>query len=398
MIKFGGKLATKLFERFKSSINAMSEEELDSWCLVGLCILGSIIVSILCIIILFIRQNIKHFGIRGACQDKLSVFSLLTMQCSFIYVGFDWHNIYFLYKKGYGIMETSEKWEIICNDIIYYSTTILLYITLVLRIHTLFKGNTVFQINKIHIISLAGLMILDVVAISLFITSLYDTMTGFNIFSFLGSNSSRLVTSALVVIVNDIAINGLILYIILSKLYKIISLLNHQFCRLVARAPDCDTNTNNTHIDENTSGTSHDTSLLNEINRNQNEQQLIVDLITKMSLLTIICVMFGQLFPITAIYTVDRLSTDPNVSALWFNEHSVLCFTFRAIEALINCTVLYLTFVFSQDKYDSYCYLCHTCLKKCCTYCIVKQNIRLMKKNIKHRVSDDNAKNAQLAL
>ena len=44
----------------------------------------------------------------------------------------------------------------------------------------------------------------------------------------------------------------------------------------------------------------------------------------------------------------------------------ILCFIFRAFEALINCVTLYFTFIFNQSQYIRCCSICHKCLRNRC--------------------------------
>lgn len=80
-----------------------------------------------------------------------------------------------------------------------------------------------------------------------------------------------------------------------------------------------------------------------ELHKNKQEQNEIVDLITKLSLLTVVCVLFSQLFTIFAAHFWLHMNDNDNGTVLWFEKQPIqyVGLLFRWIEAFVNCITLY---------------------------------------------------------
>ena len=106
--------------------------------------------------------------------------------------------------------------------------------------------------------------------------------------------------------------------------------------------------------------------------KNKDEQHQIVDLMVKISWLTIVSQIFQQIWIYVAFYYtvffLDKKESDYGVFAV--------CRMLRNVWILITCAVLYLIFVFNQQQYDKCCLKCHRCLKNCCIKWIYRNKIR----------------------
>ena len=429
-------------------------DELSSWCLSGLIILGLCFCLGLFIVAVFLWRSIGYFTYKGCVRDGLAACSFLTMIVSLVYVVLDWWRIYYIYENRTDINDSPHQWVILFNNVIYYISTILMYFSLIMRVYVMFRGNNQHALSPKdpELICLSIILFIDIIAITLFVLSIYDTLTKGDILS-LGGNIIPLIISAVVVIFNDISINSIILYLILTKLYKMIYQLDRNYVALTQggnvnnynKGPGWGDNYNingirndsthekstskskmnssnsksisallhvtvnintNLNININSSPThSHSniiangygtladgsgsdgikdisqskshSSLSNELHRNENEQKIILNFMTKLSILTIISVIFAQCFPIAVLITDIDVATHKHLSdTMLYNKLVITCWILRAIEAVINCLVLYFTFIFNEKQYNRYFGLCHECLRSCCQKCIVKRMAR----------------------
>ena len=384
----------------------------DAWCICGLIVMGIASICVIIIMLHFVIQSTKHFGCKGLDGNKLVIFSICTMTTSIIYISIDWVRIYDGFISNRANVDHWKVGLLVVNDIIYYVSNLLLYITLILRLKATLqlqlsnnnKNNntrTKFKstgISKIQIILLIFLLFCDVIAIGVFIFSIYSAITQENN----SSDGTILILSAVVLITNDLMINGILLYVFLNKLYHEVYYLQQslQQQKLIRTrdqmqihddAYDSDPNAHvtiddrycnscsasladhNHHNDNDTNSTETET-VTSEVKRNKHEQNDIVDLMTKISLLTIFCVIFAQFWNVSALYT-EYNEAQNNPSSFWYSQHVVLCFSFRAMEGVVNSIGLHFTFVFNHDMYMGCCVLCHNCLKNACMKCIVARNI-----------------------
>ena len=114
--------------------------------------------------------------------------------------------------------------------------------------------------------------------------------------------------------------------------------------------------------------------ITNRIERNRINQTEIVNMMAKVSLLTIISVIFMNVYFIAIIYFLFDFRHNPNQDSI-----SVYQLVAR-IELIIglcwNCFTLYATFPFNDKQYVKCCGLCHKGLKYCCIACVTKRILR----------------------
>ena len=371
---------------------------LSAWCFGGLLVMGLIFVCIGIVLISFAYSGCKFFGIKGCWQNILAPISTVAMFLSLLFVMIDWNKALYLLIHGKDIMDSQYQWIITLDNIIYYLSTILLYIVLMMRIYIPFKYDKQHAMSKTQIIIVCCFIAIDILAICFFIISIYDAVSGNNTLTFIDvSSGMSFIISASVVVINDLIINAMLLIIMMTKLYKAVASLNMRYYALLNsdnesiedlqsivtknniqkavskndRSRDCNLMVDGSVL----SDSSISSSVKNELIRNKNEQKEIIHVMTKISLLTIICVVFAQGFTILALYTDYNLAFNKNMKDLWFHKHTILCWILRSIEGLTNCIVLYFTFVFNTTMYLKCCGLCHNCFEKCCFKCVVRRNI-----------------------
>ena len=348
--------------------------EFDIWCTCGLAVMSFSFLCVLTITLHFLVESTRNFGCNGLLRNPLAIFSALTMILSVIYVAIDCSRIYngFVHRRI-----NVNAWKIdliIANDIIYYASNLLLYIALILRLRATpqlssYDGR---RLPRKQLIVLAFLLFCDIIAIGVFIFSIYGAIADYDSNFITNSDGTRLILSVIVLITNDLLINGILLYMFLNKLYYQVYYLEEslQENRLVTGRIKTLAQSN---IDT-MSLTGREEMSSDLLNRTQNEQEEIVDLMTKISLLTILCVIFAQFWNVAALYTDYNLA-ERNISDLWYSEHVILCVSFRSIEAVANGIGLHFTFFFNNSIYLKCCGNCHDCLKNACIKCIVQKNL-----------------------
>ena len=103
-----------------------------------------------------------------------------------------------------------------------------------------------------------------------------------------------------------------------------------------------------------------------------------------MVVLTTIYIILAQSWAInTVIYTYFHLkmnlSNDINKQnniSLWLNKSTVVSYMIRSIIGMIDCFVLYFTFIFSENEYYRRCNLLHQCVRRCFMSYITRKQIR----------------------
>lgn len=127
---------------------------------------------------------------------------------------------------------------------------------------------------------------------------------------------------------------------------------------------------------------SNSSSIMNQLNQNKREQKDLINLMSKILLLTIASVIVEQLFTILATFNMCQYAISNKLN----NKLVVLSYIFRAMEGLVNCIVLYFTFIFSENEYFIICGPCHHCLRHQCSYLVGKKMVDNFKQNQRVRL------------
>ena len=380
------------------------------WLLCCLFFLGLTVVVILIIIIIFVVRSINFFGTRELHHNKLVVVSLFTMLVSLADV-----SILFYASTQYVIINAPLTSLILCvviNNGVYYTSIILLYISLLLRLDAIFRSDKKYCISKNSIFMIGSVILIDSIASFYGVFMLYIICQSYVSTSKL--NVTHLVEGAVplvIVVIDGVVINTTLLYMFLNRLYRILQTMDQRFQLLIGDKDKKDTaNNRNGNYNYNCVASSkltvqstpssdgdvideiqHDNNFINkiddldsneeeqfEISKNQSEQHDIVNLMTKISWLTIVSIVLGQGFNLTLM--IADMENVLTYKHLW-EKYASVAVLFRCIEAMTNCVVLYFTFVFNTSQYTRCCNLCHQCLKNCCIGYIVRRNIRNMNAN-----------------
>ena len=187
---------------------------------------------LLVISVIFSIKLVLYFGYMKCWCKTLNIFAVLTFLTTVGHVTITLIRVYILYSKSIHCQDSNPLWSIVSN-IVYYTSLILFYIVLIIRLQELlssfdslnynqFKHNQ-YRISKSQQYLLIWMIILDIVLIGVGLVEFVRIWSLAN----KSDNSSEssflyLIAALSVFIINDFIINGLILYIALSRLYQMI--------------------------------------------------------------------------------------------------------------------------------------------------------------------------------
>ena len=325
-----------------------------SFIIIQAAVAGACVLAVAVITIVFCFKSIQFFGsIKEMIQNKLSILSLLTMilcwsaLMTLILHLHDYPLIHF--KLGYGYAMS-----------VFSCAFTFFYLTLILRVYTTFKQYPEYSVSK-NITCCFGMFI--------FITAcIFDASWYFgNHWQYNWSDAIAISMDIMVV-----PFNICLLYLFLKRFYRMILDLDESFLTITLDE-NINYNNNNNNNDNDNDNINHRQLL----HRNQTEQMEIVDLMSKITLLTVMeqLLFAGWVIPlgIEDFLIVEYGYTSDShlcVMLTWIKE------TFMLIDACFICFVLHFTFVFNHNQYQRCCHGCHKRFKKCCISCVVKNTLR----------------------
>ena len=337
----------------------------------GLSVIGLCFDVVVCLLVSLVWKISTQPESPNCCRwwlhNKVETSCVITMLLAMISVGYDWRSAYCMFQtKNRHII--CDYYEIQNNTIIgltlYFTAIVFMYISLVLRVFQLFKGNNAHALSKREIGCSIFLLIMEVCVMIVFLVETHFDYTENNVSYTFGSHSMQRLALTIMIGIMDFAIHSMILYLTITKLYKIIKKLVRKFQR------------------------NQEMNRLEDNFNIQDEQFKMVNLIAKFSLLSIASVIVAQFWNIVAIYinyafvtsddTDDTDDSDSSDDSLvqWYNNWILVALVCHGIEAVTNCIALYFTFIFNQKSYYVGCKCCHEGLKRCCRYCIVKRLVK----------------------
>lgn len=234
---------------------------------------------------------------------------------------------------------------------------VMFYVSMVLRVHELFKNNAMYQLSQSNLICLFLLALL--------FCGFWFTFTATKSWQFGAIVEMLLWTAAYIC---DVAINTTILILFLKRLYQMLKHLNVRLNKLMVDVEmESITNEMVLEIDNNnTDNLVKSESLQQRITGNETEKNEIVNLMVKISLLTIVSQILQQIWIFAEIYyNVVLMETGRDVYS--FNSIARLC---KNIWVVTSCTALYLAFIFNEQQYYFCCKSCHNCIQNNCIKCI----------------------------
>ena len=298
--------------------------------------------------IAFCVNSIKFFGnVKQLMKNRLWILSFVTMILTCI-------EFSSMILTFYAIINRETAY--ITGFISFVIMFALFYFTLVFRVYITFKQTPQYSLSTSTITAIGCSILVTTCAI-------------FSVYWKFGVNSKFNWIMLLSTYVGIIGLNILILYLFLRRFYQMILDMDQAFQRLMIDSnmnDDIDTN----NIDD-------------QLRRNQTRQMEIVDLMTKITLLTII----EQL--LFFVWTLCGLIQYVLHYQLGYPTQSNLYSIFRGIDPIFEmldicfiCVALYFTFVFNHKQYQFCCARCHKQFRHCCVRCVVKKTLRYRVQNV----------------
>ena len=324
------------------------------------------------------------------CKNKPAMVASATMIASLLYLGYE---IFYVYINFIHLDPDLHQLPLIS---ISYSVlglqTNLFYTSLIMRVYVLFDNH----LSKSVLCCLLTIMLLVFAAWALLSVSFEQFNLHKNdIFGFETITDKVLIF--MVIIIFDFIINVIILRIFLKKLYRMIKNLDNLFEALIIQSMEKTSShsmLSNNDVDYNYND-NHNYDKKNEIEMielqrfessreklidNREEQNDMIELMTKISILTI----FSQIFQHTwywmyAVYLFgfsDYSWYSNDIKGKIGGRLSMMIRIIRAFAIMFDCLALYLTFAFNNKIYKKCCTICHSSTKNCCIWCIVRNTFQ----------------------
>ena len=372
------------------------------WFIPGLTILGVCGILSFVTTVIFCIRSINFFGNPRRCVgNKLVILSLVTMMLSLTYPILDFYYLFITInsrqvKNNNSHLISTVYIQSFIAENCYTTSLVFMYSTLLMRIYIAFKQDMSRKEITVGIIIIL-LWVGYFVCGNIIVLSLWTSLIEFN----LPPWTDAVVLAAGSVL--DIIASGFFLYIFLKRLYKMISHLDEP-CQTLTVDPtsynfNAQLNINISDNDDEYSNLSSNSSTnIDQVNQAQEniqrsiaKQMEIVELITKISLLTIIWEFILQTWLITAIVfqisMAERKDEDSLQSKIFESKMTIIAMSIRGICACSNCFVLYAAFIYNNDQYAKSCGMLHNGLKRCCTWCAANHSYSLKR----HRRGERNS-------
>ena len=247
------------------------------------------------------------------------------------------------------------------------------YITIICRVYMSFKNSNEYKLSRRELIGSA-----------MFVASQFGSIT---LTFFYAAGTGLFIIMFVIVICIDTSFNLIFLYMFLKRLYRMIAHLDESFEKLVVTADqirmsriDIASEQDNSLATPPQPSQSHsqvqsqsalimqENIITNRIEQNSINQTEIVNLMAKVSLLTIISEIFINMYFIDFLHLAITFNS---------NQDSIPIYIYSFIIGLCwNCFTLYATFPFNDKQYVKCCGLCHKGLKNCCVVCVTKRIFR----------------------
>ena len=246
--------------------------------------------------------------------------------------------------------------------ILFFSNVCLFYITIIHRAYISFKNDNEYKLTHLELIW-SSVLVLSQFGVSL-VLCIY-------------SESSRLAVGIFYIIVLciDIVLNITILYVFLKRLHRKIRDLDKSLDNYKDKNYNVSGNKDNPLQSDLICN--NDVEMRYNMGKIRMQATEVVDIMAKISLLTIVSEIFINICFIMSVYLYIH---EANEHSTWKEGHEyayVIMEEFILITGVcINCFTLYAAFVFNDDHYRKCCSCCHKSLKKCCVMCVTGQVCR----------------------
>lgn len=299
-------------------------------------------------------RSFHFFGnVRKVVQNKLCILSFITMiecctllVCSCYVYGFDQTDNY----------STHFKAEDVWINVGFVTMLSFFYFTLLLRVYITFKNYPRYSLSN-NTLFCIGISIL-LIACIVYVCWIFALEGSINFLSDYDWYLLIATCGGVTVIILSISI----LYLFLKRFYQMILDMDESFLHMVQETHDYGTNSNTIYI-------------LNEQKlRNQHQQMEIVDLMAKITLLTVIeQLLFAVSIILAGVTGFLRLKCGYSSTANVVKILNMLHICGVLLQACFVCFVLHFTFVYNHNQYQRCCKGFHKQFKKCCIWCVVKK-------------------------
>ena len=308
---------------------------------------GAFLVAVSFILVLFGCKGIYFFGGINQCiRSHLSASALIVFILAILFVAtslvIDTLD-YFTDDINSSNKRSTIGYIVTSSFILLY---VLVYVAMISRVHSTFQNSVTYAVSKGTIYFLVFVCV----------TCAFIVLCVL----FFNKEGSSMITVVIIGFV-DILLNVAVLRIFMTRLYKMIEELNESFHSLIIEMSSINLNEQSVSINTKAIKKINYEIIDEKLNKNHMDQNQIVDLMIKISSLTIICVIFQHVWIWFSIYCYIQGQGDGEYYVLY-----LIAIILRHIGVLVNCCALYLTFAFNEDQYMRFCGLCHRCMKDCC--------------------------------
>ena len=413
-------------------MKSQDRQDLD-WYIAGLSFVGFAFFVCLVIAFGFCAKSIKHKK-----QINLTVAStaLISVFITLFWIGGDWLRIFLAF--GVDSQDNTYvryQWLIITNLVTYYVAELFLYVALILRAYYFSQEYLNSPLSACERKFFFIVLIIDVFAIIWYIIAIHNAEDPKHAIFRSKVKGLTLIMTGITVVINDVLINFGLLYLMLTRLYRYIYQLQEKYEESQDKFNKISSDIhNNNHTTDQRCGVNTlaiengqlrgddlqvgdgdddqesedmdfndaETQALrfrmeqarDDMSKNSEEQEDKVDLITKLSVLTIYCATSALIFGIATFYTVYEFAKTKH-STSWMNKHVMVDQMLCEIQAITNCLVLYFMFVFGDNQFARCicCKCCYKCLRKCCKYCVKKKVVEIRKQRLNDNIHGNGENN-----
>ena len=316
-----------------------------SW--IGLCFI------IDCIFITLFAYKLRHIKNQYVLSNMIKYGSITCFIACTMNTGCDFAHNYWGYLESSQYQLYTKHYHILIGfaDICYYTATISLYLIIVNRLYTTFK-KTQYYLSKLTIIFISILLMLSALEGITYFTSEFIWNAKYE-YEIIGS-------LATVYVIIDGTLNLTVSILFINKLRKSMIDVDENEDKFLPFLQQ-----EQSQLDDKSNVSGDEQRKKVSLNAHQIK---FLNLMTRYTLLSVIAIIFNQLFNLSSIFcTFYYTNTPSNII-----EGSYML---RSMENLINVIVIYLNFGFNAKEY--YC-LCGCCHRNC---------LKIMKVNTKRKIT-----------
>ena len=305
-------------------------------------------------LLLLIRGQQFFGSIQAFFADILAMVSFICIVGSLTFMALHW------LEFVPGISLNNNNLASAIAIITFAVTTCCFYIAIIYRVYVTFKNNVAYALSRLEL-KCFGLFVVWQFGLIMFV-GLYDRHV---------TQLEATIVYAIFMFI-DILMNFVLLYLFLKRLYRMILHLDESFQTLMDDMEQIRMDSMDDTISHpnNSSHSVESNQIMQNVKRNTMEQTEIVDMMAKISLLTIISEIFVHIW-------LTMVIIDINLKLYNYSwTYIVISSMMIDVGVFFNSFVLYATFPFNDSHYMKFCRICHNCLKGCCVIYAAKRSFQ----------------------